>query len=249
MSKMKLGFLGFGNLAKALVTGFSGAGDIVPSDVTVLTKTEQSMNEAVKNGFNAAGNLTQLLTGCDTFVIAVKPYVFDSLADEIKSSKKTFKHTVSVMAGVKAADIEKITETPFLRVIPTLAAEKRSDIIGIYGEENTEFEKMLSRIGVIMRLDEEKLAKFTVAASCGLGFAARVLDRYADAVEELGFDRTEAEMITAGIFTDASVMKNWTSLAGKVATKGGVTERGLGYMDENNFNGFFKEVFNASLKK
>ena len=147
------------------------------------------------------------------------------------------------MAGITEAEIKEIVGVPVMRVIPTLAAAKGKDIIGICGTVFNDIKAMLDSIGSTFVCEEEKLPAITIAASCGLGFAAQVLESYKNAVKSLGFDEEQAVSITATTFSNAALFSPFSELAQKVATKGGVTEKGLAEMKERGLDTLFIAAF------
>ena len=147
------------------------------------------------------------------------------------------------MAGISEAEIKEIVGVPVMRVIPTLAASKGRDIIGICGTVFNDVKAMLERIGTTFICEEKNLPAITVAASCGLGFAAQVLESYKNAVMGLGFDEEQAIAITATTFANATLLPPFSELAQKVATKGGVTEKGLAEMKDRGLDTLFVSAF------
>lgn len=240
---LKHGFLGFGNLPSSLSRGLVEAGALSAHDVLVYDKSEQAMEKAKALAFDVALNFETLLSQSETLWLAVKPNVFRSLADAFRQNKKKFVRCVSVMAGVSEKEIADIVGVPVMRVIPTLAAAKGQDIIGICGTVFDDVKEMLDKIGTTFSCEEKNLPAITVAASCGLGFAAQVLESYKNAVMGLGFSETEASTITAATFTNAASLPPFGELAQKVATKGGVTEKGLAEMKARDVDGLFVAAF------
>lgn len=240
---LKHGFLGFGNLPFSLASGLVEATVMPTSEVIVFDKSEQAMRKAKDLGFDVALDFETLLCQGETLWLAVKPNVFRSLSNSFKASKKRYTRCVSVMAGITEAEIKEIVGVPVMRVIPTLAAAKGKDIIGICGTVFNDIKAMLDSIGSTFVCEEEKLPAITIAASCGLGFAAQVLESYKNAVKSLGFDEEQAVSITATTFSNAALFYPFSELAQKVATKGGVTEKGLAEMKERGLDTLFISAF------
>lgn len=226
---MKIGFLGFGNLAKSLCSGFILSKKISPSDIVVTAKSEETLNFAASQGFTAIKTVKELFNLADVIVLAVKPKIFETLILDLPNDF-TNKKIVSVMAMCKLEKLQKVFEkVPVLRIMPSLSSATATDIIGVSGDtENfTEFLNALSGVGKILTMSEDKLEAFTVGASCGLGFAGYILNAYKNAVKNLGFTDEEAIEITKVTFKNSAEYNDFEKLYTFVATKGGATEQGL----------------------
>ena len=235
---MKIGFLGFGNLAKALYNGLILSGKLDCKDVVVTAKSEQTLNYANSLGITAVKSVKELFELSSVIILAVKPKVFETLIEDLPSSFEG-KKIVSVMAMCKIEKLQKVFgKTPILRIMPSLSSATCSDIIGVSDnvEQFGDFIEVLKGAGKLMFLSEDKLEAFTVGASCGLGFAGYLLKQYQTAIENLGFTKEEALEITKVTFLNSASYDDFENLYTKVATKGGATEQGLLAMKEGNLN-------------
>ena len=74
-------------------------------------------------------------------------------------------------------------------------------------------------------------------SSCGLGFAAYLIDAFAEAGAKLGFSADVCEQIAAQTFRNAIDRGDWSNTVKAVATKGGATEQGILHMDASDVYG------------
>lgn len=237
---MKLGFLGYGNLARALARGICSQNILGAADIYICANTEATLSYARALGHNTAKTAAELFELCDIVVLAIKPKVFRTMQYDLSRIDTTGKRVVSVMAAVKLDEIESTVRCPVMRVMPTLAAADAKDIMGYsYREGFDDVAPVLARLGDAMRLDEPMLERLTVAASCGLGFAAHVLEAYKNQCVNYGFEPEQAEAITRRMFgyaaNNVSVtdgVDGFADLERRVATKGGVTEAGNNAMND-----------------
>ena len=226
---MTVGFLGFGNLAKALYSGLFLSGKLDCKDVVVTAKSEQTLSYAKSIGVTAVSSVKELFELSDIVILAVKPKVFETLINDLPSSFNG-KKIVSVMAMCKLEKLQKVFgKAPILRIMPSLSSSTGTDVIGVSGndKEFTDFIEILKGAGKLMYMGEDKLEAFTVGASCGLGFAGYILSAYKNAIKTLGFSEEEAKEITKITFANSSSYDDYESLYTLVATKGGATEQGL----------------------
>ena len=184
--------------------------------------------------------MDELFDACEIVVLAIKPKIFREMKYELMRVNTLGKRVISVMAAVKLDELEDVMRCPVMRVMPTLAAADAKDILGYsYTAGFDDVAPYLGRLGDALRLDEPMLERLTVAASCGLGFAAHILEAYKKECVSFGFEPGQAETITRRMFGYAASntstvpeVDGFEELEHRVATKGGVTEAGNIAMNE-----------------
>jgi pyrroline-5-carboxylate reductase len=98
---------------------------------------------------------------------------------------------------------------------------------------NKDIADILEGMGFAFEVSEEDIEKVTAFSACGLGFAAYILGAFSAAGEKIGLPQELCREITKRTFTGAALSDDFTNMVSMVATKGGATERGIGYMKEN----------------
>lgn len=239
---MKFGFLGYGNLARAIVRGIMSQNLMSPDDICVYAKTEATLSYARARGHLSCGTAQELFSVCDVVFIAIKPKVFFDISSELSDINVRGKRVVSLMAAVHIETIKRVFACPVMRVMPSLAAADAVDVIGYsyeskYARIFDDVMNILSRLGDAVRLEEDMLDRLTVASACGLGFAAHILEVYKNECINYGFSPEQSEMITRRMFSYAAdggreSGQSFAELESRVATKGGATEAGNLAMDK-----------------
>src|SRR5262245_19371582 len=107
MKSKKLGFLGGGNMAGALIKGLLhagvvDAGNIIASDV----KAERLKQLRTDHAIRTTANNHELVRDVDVLVLSVKPQVIDKVLGEIGGDVREGTLVISVAAGVPIAAIE-----------------------------------------------------------------------------------------------------------------------------------------------
>ncbi len=103
----KIGFIGAGNMAGALVKGLIAAGRYKPTDIWVSDAAESQVRR-LKRAYKVEGtrNNRDLVRGSQTIVLAVKPQVMAQVLDEIRPEATSKKLFVSIAAGFPLRRIE-----------------------------------------------------------------------------------------------------------------------------------------------
>ncbi len=96
---MKIGFIGAGNMASAIVGGMIARSFLKPQDIAVYDISEsQTAKAAEKFHVHVAGSQTELIEQCEFIVLAVKPVYLKDVLQKASSSAKN-KKFVSIAAG------------------------------------------------------------------------------------------------------------------------------------------------------
>lgn len=230
---MKIGFFGFGNLARALAGGMVKGGAVPAENIFVCDMSDAAQTEARARGHNIAKSVSELFANCDAVAMTIKPKIFRALSDELCALDTANKLVFSPMAAVRIDELKTVFSCPVMRIMPTIASTDCRDILGYATDGRGDFTpiiKLLETLGTAMELDENSLDRLTVTASCGLGFAAHIMETYRVRCTEQGFSDEEAAKITAAMFSYAAEFGTkeggFAGLESRVATKGGVTEAG-----------------------
>ena len=96
---MKIGFIGMGNMAKAIAGGFVNSKKVAASDLYAYAPTKDKLiNNSKEIGFNACDTAIDVVKASDIVILACKPYQIKAVLDEIGTAL-TGKALVSIAAG------------------------------------------------------------------------------------------------------------------------------------------------------
>lgn len=244
-----VGFIGYGNLAGAVTAGFISKGVLTPSDIAIFDKSDLSKARANDLGMTVAEDINSLINMCDTVVLAVKPYVFAELLSTFDKELLTGKTVISFMACYPLEKLENdLKDCKIVRIIPTIAIKFCEDTIALASNADgvESVIELFSNLGTVHRVKEDMLDKIMIGASSGLGFAAKIMAMYERAVMSMGVSEELAHSITANTFSNAARFEDFDDLAAKVATKGGVTEKGLFVMRDENMEETIKKAIQTA---
>ncbi|MCL2126178.1 MAG: NAD(P)-binding domain-containing protein [Oscillospiraceae bacterium] len=233
---MNIAIIGFGNLGRALASGLVKSGCVAAGGLFVCEVDENSQALAKGNPYNAfvSDDINVVVADADTIFLTVKGYVFESLSQTLDKSKLAGKTVVSFMAGVQFDQLVPYLGDAFLvRAMPSLAISVCDGVIG-YTKAPEEVEKIFHKLGFAFETEPENIEKVMAFSSCGLGFAAYLIDAFSSAGSAVGFSADISARIAALTFKNAIERGDFRATVGAVATPGGATEQGVKHMDENN---------------
>jgi pyrroline-5-carboxylate reductase len=234
---MKLGLIGAGNMASALARGMGEP--VLVSDVDAARA--EALASAV--GGEAVATNAEVAERADAVVLCHKPKQLEEVAREVSGSVKA---VVSILAGVRIDRLEAAYPgVPTYRFIPNIPAEVRRGVLcyspgsrAADGPEDDVLE-LFGRVGQVIPLADEALIEPAMAVmSSGVAFVALVAEAFADAGVAHGLERGDALRMAVETMggTAAWAAAHELDLAGlreRVATPGGVTERGLQALEQH----------------
>ena len=99
LDNIKIGFIGFGNMAQAMADGFIFKEAIKPNQIYACARNwEKLCVNTVDKGINPCKTVEELVGKSDIVVIAVKPYLIEEVITPIRENLKG-KIVISVAAG------------------------------------------------------------------------------------------------------------------------------------------------------
>ena len=232
---MKIGIIGYGNLGRSLMDGVIKAGISSGDDIAVCDSDHGARDSAEKSyGVSVSPDVNFVIARSDVIFLTVKSYVFEELSKEIDKSLFHGKTVVSFMAGVPMETIKSlIGPVGLVRGMPSLAISVCDGVIG-YTKAPEHVAALFDKLGYAFEVDAEDIEKVMAYSSCGLGFAAYLLDAYVAAGKRLGFSEEDCIRITGQTFQNAIDRGSYGDTVRAVATKGGATEQGVLHMDAGN---------------
>ena len=97
---MVIGFIGLGNMAKAMISGILKEQLVAPEDIIGSSATEETMAKVrSKYGIQVTSSNREVAKAADVIVLAVKPVVLPVVMEEIRDNVDTSKLIISVAAG------------------------------------------------------------------------------------------------------------------------------------------------------
>ena len=231
---MNLGIIGFGNLGRALASGLVKSGHSDIGSLYVCDNSRQALDFAMGEPYNAKTDydVNYVIRNSSIVFLTVKSNVFVELSHVIDKDALKDKTLVSFMAGMSMEAISSlIGDAMLVRAMPSLAIATCEGVIG-YTKSPPEVEGIFEKLGYAFETDPENIEKVMAFSSCGLGFAAYLIDAFASAGSSMGFSPEVSAKIAALTFKNAVERGSFRETVSAVATPGGATEQGVLHMDE-----------------
>jgi pyrroline-5-carboxylate reductase len=236
----KLGFIGAGNMAEAIIQGLIATGAAAPGDILASARRKERMDElAKKHGLRVADNLT-VARESDVVVLSVKPQIMDKVLRELGEVITPDKLVISVAAGVPIEAIERRLKGParIVRTMPNTPALVGAGATALArGEHATDddlsvAERIFRSVGTTVVLDEYQLDAVTGLSGSGPAYVFLIIEALSDAGVKVGLSRYNAQALAAQTVLGAAKLLIDTGehpgmLKDKVTSPGGTAIAGL----------------------
>jgi pyrroline-5-carboxylate reductase len=243
---MQLGLIGAGNMASALARGIG--------EPVLVYDVDHAKASALAGelGGEAVGSNAELAERADAVVLGHKPKQLDVVA----AAAGTARAVISILAATTTEQVSAAYPgASIYRFIPNMNADVRRGVLcyvpgpGASDGPEDEILALMGRAGAVIQLADEPLIEPAMALmSCGAAFMALVAESFAEAGAAHGLDPHDAMRMvveTMGGTADYLARHDYDGpgLRARVATPGGVTEKGLITLEEQGL----REVCRAAV--
>ncbi|MCK9154844.1 MAG: pyrroline-5-carboxylate reductase [Paludibacteraceae bacterium] len=248
---MKIALIGAGNMGGAIIKGLYQSRECKAEDFFVADASEASLkniSKINKNIFTTTNN-NEAVKNANYVLLAVKPWLVETILDGLKPSLDPKKHIIiSVAAGVNLQTIaDKVgKEFTLFRLLPNTAMSLRESMTFVSSlnaskEQEAFIVETFNKLGMAISIPESQMGAFTSVSSCGIAYALRYLRAATEGAVELGIRPDLAQEVIAQTMIGAAqlILQNKSNAEveiDKVTTPGGWTIKGLNVMEEYGFS-------------
>jgi pyrroline-5-carboxylate reductase len=256
----RLGIIGAGNMAEALVAGVIKAGLLDPSRILMSDVREDRLEHMAKRyKVKTTRDNIEVVRENETFLVAVKPQHVKEVLDEIAEVIAGHQLLICIAAGVSIRSIESrlVRPTAVIRVMPNAPSLVQEGAAGIaMGATATSSHRdmvitIFNAIGVAVQVEEEQMDAVTALSGSGPAYVFHMVDAMVDAGVKEGLAEDVARELAAQTVYGAARMLSFTmdtaeELIKRVASPGGTTEAALKTLDEKGWGRILREAIHSA---
>ena len=257
MEKIKIGFIGTGNMGSCLALSIKDyAKSFLLLNNRTLSKAED-LHQKINN--SEILPIKEVIKESEYIFIGVKPIDFKEVLKEIKeiNNKSVI---ISMVAGIILDEIKSIIDNPIIRILPnTPVLVKKGLTLVCYSSSVTDIQKnefmnIMKETGELIEVKEEDINKISVIT----GSAPAYIDYFIDALIKAGVNQGMEEkkvteyvlkMIEGTIKLNLSSNKTPLELGKEVCSPGGSTIEGVNVLLKNNIYKIVEDAYLATLNK
>lgn len=250
-----IGFIGMGNMGRAMVKGIQNYFE--NSQVIFHRVSKEKMIEfASKEKIDYELSNIDVVKKAKYIILAVKPQMFDKIFEEINPYITNDKVVISLAPGITIDNLKaKCGQGRIIRSMPNTPAMVGEGMTGIcYNEEEFSTEeidvinKIFESIGKVKKVDEKLINSVVCASGSSPAYVFMFMEALADSAVKCGMPRNMAyEFVAQTVLGSAKLMQETGMHPGElkdmVCSPGGTTIAGV---EELEKNGFRKSIFQAT---
>lgn len=260
---MKIGFIGLGNMARAIIGGMLREGIASREDILGSAKTQKT-RDAVKAeyGIDVRPANRVVAEEADVLILAVKPQFLADVIGEMKDTVKEDTLVISIAAGKSLSWLAEAFGRPLalVRCMPNTPALVGEGCTGVCVNERVTEEQLsysLRLMGSFGRasLVEERLIDAVGAVSgSSPAYVFMFIEAMADAGVAAGMPRAQAyEFAAQAVLGSAKLVletgRHPGELKDMVCSPGGTTIEGVKILEEDGFRGTVMNALLATVEK
>lgn len=240
---MKIGFIGFGNMAQAMADGLIGRQAAQPADMLACAHDwEKLQRTAGQRGMIPCRMAREVAEGSDLVIVAVKPWmvaeVVGPLADVLRE-----KMTLSVASGWGFDEMEALLPgAPHWSVLPNTPIAVGEGIViaeerhSLSQEQYAQVYGLLSSVALVEVLGPKQASAAGTVAGCGPAFASMFLEALGDGAVRHGLTRAAAYRLAAQMMVGTGRLYLQTgthpgAMKDAVCSPGGTTIAGVAALE------------------
>ncbi len=260
MSTSNLAVLGCGNIGSAIAKGLTKSG-MAANNIILTRRKLESLTELSETGFQTSDDNARAVQNSEIIFLTVGPSQLMDLLDEISSSINTNHLLISIVSGVKFAEIqEKIgKDITIIRAMPNTAAaicESMTCLSSLpqFTQGLKTAQSLFEKLGNTLVIDEKQMASATALCACGVAFFLRAIRAASQGGIEIGFHSDEAFTIAAQTARGAATLllgndSHPEAEIDQVTTPMGATIAGLNEMEHQGFSSAMIKGITTSTEK
>ena len=263
MQATRIGLLGAGNMAGALLAGLLASRIVDPKQLRASDSRPARLAElSASHGIETHASNLDLVRWANVVVLSVKPGVVPSVLAECGSSIGADHLVISIVAGVPISTIEARlgSGARVVRAMPNTPALAQAGATALSaGRTTTPSDLEIARavfdaVGKTVVLEEALLDAVTGLSGSGPGYVMLLVEALADGGVKAGLPRDVAQLLaTQTVYGSAKLLldtrEHPARLKDMVTSPGGTTIAGLSVLEAHAVRGAFIEAVDRASQR
>jgi pyrroline-5-carboxylate reductase len=262
MTRQTVGFIGGGNMARAIAGGLVRSGFGAENILISAPRAEQrALLEKEFPGAGITGDNSEVARGAGNLLLAVKPQILKAVCVELAATVQKQKPLViSIAAGPTVDDIDSWLggSLEIVRAMPNQPALVDQGISALYANALTDdlgkilAEKVMTAVGKVVWIDDESLMDAVTAVSgTGPAYVYLLIDMMVSSAVTLGIAPDDARTLVLETVKGAASLavaekESMATLIGRVRSPGGTTTAAFERLDAADVRAIFASAIKAA---
>jgi pyrroline-5-carboxylate reductase len=261
-NQLRIGFIGGGNMAQAIIRGLLAAGHN-PSCLMVADPSadQQRALRELSADIQVGNNNASLAEICDILVLAVKPQIIADVARELGAGERPPDQLViSVAAGITLKSLQDwLGNNPrIVRVMPNTPALIGAGMSGLYADQDLDSiargwsNYVMEATGDAIWVSSEALIDAVTAVSgSGPAYFFLIMEIMQEVAVELGLESAQAELLATRTAAGAGLLalqseETAATLRERVTSPGGTTAAAIQSLEASGLRDILRTAMTAA---
>lgn len=263
MMDRKIGFIGCGNMAKAIIGGILQSGYTSPENIHASNRSYDNLEEMhQKYGIIVSQNNLDIARQCEILFLAVKPVKYSLVIEEIKEVVQDNALIIMIAAGQTIEQNEqrfgrKMKMVRTMPNTPSLVGEGMTAVSTnelVTTEEKQEIQAIFECFGKVEFIDEQLMDTASGVSGASPAYAYMFIEALADGAVLQGMPRKQAYRFAAQALLGAAKMVLETDLhpgelKDQVCSPGGATIEAVASLEKSGFRSSVIQALDACVEK
>ncbi len=259
----KIGFIGAGNMAEALIKGLAGSSRVKPNQIMASEPlAERRTFMETTYDIEVVADNRELLPSVDILVLAVKPQVAADVLGEMAPLTGPDKLVISIVAGLTTAVMQKTLarETRIIRTVPNTPVFVGEGMVAVaddgpaLSEDYALAEALFSPVARTALMPEKLMDAALGVSGSGPAYGFLMIEALSDGGVKMGLPRSTALTLAAQTLLGAAKMclesgKHPGQLKDMVTSPAGTTIAALHRMEAAGVRAALIEAVEAAARR
>ena len=260
---MKIGFIGCGNMATAMIKGILDSGKVTAEQMIASAKSDQTREKISSElGITAAKTNAEVVEFADMVFLAVKPQYYEEVIGEIKDAIRQNQIIVTIAPGKTLTWLaERLgSDVKIIRTMPNTPAMVKEGMMGmcknalVTDEEMQQVKEICESFGKAEVVPESLIDVVVGVSGSSPAYVFMFIEAMADAAVADGMPRAQAYKFAAQSVLGSARMvletgKHPGELKDMVCSPAGSTIQAVRVLEEKGFRGAVTDAVITAVEK
>lgn len=263
MAELTIGFVGAGQMARALARGFVAADLVAANRVLAFDPFDAALEEFAQliPGSRTAASNQEIAQAADVVILAVKPQVVATALSELSAAGADDTLFISIVAGTPLSALcDGLNTERVIRVMPNTPCLVGAGAAGYSlgpaasTDDGELVGRLLGAVGIAFQVPESQIDAITGLSGSGPAYVYTMIEALSDGGVRAGLPRATANALAAQTVFGAAQMVLATGdhpgvLKDRVTSPGGTTIAGLQVLERQGFRSALIDAVDVAAKR
>lgn len=263
LEKCRIGFIGAGNMAEAIVKGLLDRSTVAHAQLVVSDPSPHRLSLFTKQyKINATADNAEIVKGSDVVILSVKPQMMAAVLEPLRGQFRAEQLVISIAAGIRTEKLDEACKKvpAIVRVMPNTPALVAMGVSAICSGPRSKndhimlAESLFASVGSTLRVREEQMDAVTAVSGSGPAYVFYLMEAMLDAAQQQGFTEEIARQLVYETVKGAAALADQSEetpevLRARVTSKGGTTEAAIRVLNEHSMSEVVVKAIDAAARR